>query len=125
MNEVIAESLEGIIQQVGLGILEDPLRLDAFLRDLHPDRPAEVSVVVESLFSGVVEQFLRRTPIHECKASLSARGGVTPSYADWVMHVWDKVLPDSAMLEQEHLEIGSQHWDASVEEVLGTYRDGS
>ena len=122
-NEDIAKSVQETLQKVGLGILDDPIRFEAFLRDFHPEKPAEVSVLTESLNSGSVHQFLRRVPLHECTASLSARGGIAPRYADWAMQLWADILPASAMLEQQdQIEQISKRWEGSVEEVLGQYR---
>ena len=122
-DATIGSSIQEIFQTVGLGILESPLRFEAFLRDLHPEHSAEVSVLTESLLSGTVAQFLRRVPLHECTASLSARGGIAPRYADWAMHLWADILPASAMLEQQdQMEQISNRWEGSVEEVLGQYR---
>ena len=120
----IKHSIRDLFEQVGLGILEQPLRFEAFMRDLHPQNPAEVSVLTESLLSGSVDQLLRKVPLHECIASLSARGGIAPRYADWVMNLWLDILPASAMLEQqEEQQHSSKRWEGSVEEVLGIYRN--
>ena len=125
-SDDIGQSIRDIIERIGLGILEEPLRLEAFLRDLHPEQPAEISVLIESLLSGTVEQLLNRVPIHECTASLSARGGIAPRYADWAMHLWLDILPASAIQEQqEYTKQFSKGWNGSVEDVLGKYRDNT
>ena len=116
------ETIEMLFSNVGIGILDTPLRFEAFLRDLHPNQPAEVSVLTESLLSGTVEQLMRRISVEECIASLSAKSGVAPRYADWAMRLWLDVIPASLIVEQEEKKILSERrWDGTVDEVLGRY----
>jgi len=123
-NEEIMQSIQNVFEKVGMGILEEPLRFEAFMRDLHPQNPAEISVLTESLLSGSIGQLMKKDPLHECIATLSARGGIAPRYADWVMNLWLEVLPASAMLEQqEEQQQFSTRWEGTVENVLGQYRD--
>ena len=117
-------SLQQIIAKIGIGILDEPLRLAGLLRDYHPHQPAEISVLMESVRSGSVEMLLRNVPTHECAASLSAKGGIAPRYSDWAMQLWKEILPD--FIREGHQNIQddrSQRWEGSVEEVLGPFKE--
>ena len=123
-DKSIPNTIQHLFETVGIGLLEHPLRLEAFLRDLHPDKPAEVSVLVESILSGSVEQLLRRTSRSECIATLSAKSGIAPRYSDWAMQLWSDVIPKSALLEpEEKRTVSTNIWEGSVEEILGKYRN--
>ena len=120
----IENTLQQIIARIGVGILDDPLRLAGFLRDYHPQQPAEISVLMESVRSGSVEMLLRNVPTHECAASLSAKGGIAPRYSDWAMQLWKDILPN--FIREGHQSIqedGSQRWEGSVEKVLGQFKN--
>jgi hypothetical protein len=122
-QNAIEETIEMLFTTVGVGVLDDPLRFEAFLRDLHPNQPAEVSVLTESLISGAVDQLMRRVPVQECTATLSAKSGVAPRYADWAMQLWLDVIPTSLIVEQQEKKILSERrWEGTVDEVLGRYQ---
>jgi hypothetical protein len=107
-----------------LSLLDDSLRFEAFLRDFHPDKSPEISVLTESVRSGVLFQFLQRTPIQECAASLSARSGISPRYSDWAMDLWSQIIPESAMVDPIDQAERDQGWIGTVEDVLGKYKEG-
>lgn len=116
-------SLQQIIERIGVGILDEPLRLAAFLRDYHPHQPAEVSVLMESVRSGSVDMLLRNVPTHECAASLSAKGGIAPRYSDWAMQLWKDILPEFVREGHQNIQDErSRRWEGSVETVLGQFK---
>ena len=61
MNNDVLTTLAELLSQHTLALLEQPRRLEGMLRDLHPDEPLAVSVLVEASARGVVER-LRDDP---------------------------------------------------------------
>jgi hypothetical protein len=125
----IADTLRALIEQNGLGLLGDPRRLDAFLRDLVPERPQEVFLLVEVAESGVLARLRCGLPGIDaeqrgCAEQLAAVSGVAPNLSLWAVQVWSDALPEAAWLEdqampQEERQSDGQRWEGSIEEVLG------
>ena len=98
MNEAVEETLETLLQVVGVVLLDQPRRLEGFLRDMHPDSPQEVSVLLEAVQCGVVAQLrgraarVRGAEREGLVASLTAGSGLDPSLAAWAVAVWCRIL---------------------------------
>lgn len=85
----LADTLRDLIEAQGLVLLSQPLRLEGWLRDLHPNSRAAVSVIMEGIHTDV---YLENGPISELSALLSLRSGVSPQWADFGVRLWKSVL---------------------------------
>ena len=124
MREKLVASLKLIVEETGLPILEDSLRLNAFLRDLHSDQPGAISALVEVMESGVLQQLRRlqwESELHAMADLLVSQSGITPGMADWAVQSWFQILPASARLreEKERFEKPQKGWVGSIEDILG------
>ena len=128
-NRTIAASLRNLLAEEGLSLLESPLRLDAFLRDFHPNQPREVYLMVEMIESGVLSSMRQGKPHLDAEfngfaAQLSAKSGTAPTFARWAVETWRDALPESAY-DQKETEVKKttiQRWPGSIETVLGNRR---
>ena len=89
----IDETLEELLRLIGPNLLNKPLLLEAYLRDLHPEEPAVVFALVESLRSGVVERLLSRETERDCVARLTNQSALSGKSATHCVRLWLKVLP--------------------------------
>jgi hypothetical protein len=119
----IKDILRDLFQKFGNELLERPLRLEAFLRDLHHDKPKEVSCLMEAVRSGVIDHLPTETS-RDCQVMLSQKGGLTPVSAEWAIGVWLSLWKEGVFrLEQKEQRTEEQNiWVGSVEKVLGKYR---
>lgn len=87
-----------LLRQQGMGLLEQERRLEGFLRDLHPDDPLEVSVLVEAVSRGVVARLQAsgawpQGSIREVLvAALTEGSGLGLRPAEWSVGVWCRTL---------------------------------
>ena len=52
-HQVLCDTLNQLLDVHGTGLLQQPLRLEGWLRDLHPELRAPVSVVMECLHTNL------------------------------------------------------------------------
>jgi|GEM_PF-4122839 len=124
VRQQITETLKYLLNSHGVSLLNQPLRLEGWLRDVHPDLRAPVSVVMECVHTGV---YLEKGAIGDATAMFSVRGGVSPQWSDFGVRIWRDVLKGHqlekkvlhAKGEGEMIESSRQ----TVELMLGTYRD--
>ncbi len=131
----LTSTVRGLIEEQGVGLLSQPLRLEGWLRDLHPDSRAAVSVVMEAIHTGV---YLEKGTLSDVSALLSLRSGLSPQWSDFGARLWKSVLkgydterlmpvgvvhrvgnesPTKDLLTDSVVHI------PTVEEVLGPYRN--
>lgn len=91
-------TLRTLLEQHGPTLLEHPMRLDAFLRDHHPEEPQLCFIILEVLHSGIVEK-IRQTIAHlehhheEWVQLLSASSGISPKFGHECITLWTNALP--------------------------------
>ena len=120
----ITETLKYLLTSHGVSLLNQPLRLEGWLRDVHPDLRAPVSVVLECIHTGV---YLEKGSIGDVTAMLSVRGGVSPQWSDFGVRIWREVLKGH-QLERKVLNVNSEGKMIesslqTVEMMLGPHRD--
>ena len=124
VRQKITETLKYLVNSQGVSLLNKPLRLEGWLRDVHPDLRAPVSVVMECIHTGV---YLEKGATGDVTAMLSVRSGVSPQWSDFGVRIWRDVLKGHQLEknvlnvkgEGEMIEPSRQ----TVEMMLGTYRD--
>ena len=98
MNHAVEDTLEALLQVVGLSLASQARRLEGFLRDMHPDSPREVSVLIEAVERGVVDQIrssqARMTAAERAVlvAALTEGAGLGLQSAEWAVAVWCRTL---------------------------------
>lgn len=98
MNEAVADTLAGLVAQHGAALASNERRVEGFLRDLHPDDPQEVSVLVEAVSRGVVARLLaagawpRGGDREALVAALTEESGLGLRPAEWAVAVWCRTL---------------------------------
>ena len=125
-KEHITSSLTNLLDEIGLSLLTSPLRLDAFLRDLHPDKPRETYLIIEMMESGILDKMRSGKPHLDSEfngfaAQLSAKSGTAPTFARWAVQAWRDALPESAYDHQETQPetMQTRQWSGSIDSVLG------
>ena len=124
-RENIISTLRDLIERYGIDLLESPMRLDGFLRDLHPHLPREVYLIIEMIESGVLNKMRRGKPHLDSEfngfaAQLSAKSGTAPTFARWAVQAWRDALPESAYVLEKHTPkvAQQQRWSGSIDAVL-------
>lgn len=98
MNDDVAETLRALVGEHGRGLARQERRIEGFLRDLHPDDPQEVSVLVEAVSRGVVARLLSAEawPSGGARealvAALTEESGLALRPAEWAVAVWCRTL---------------------------------
>lgn len=99
MNPTLARTLTALLRRFGPELLGNVRRLDGLLRDLHPDRPLEVSVLVEVVECGVVAELqtmeFRPRPgpeLNRLVAHLVDRSGIAAPHARLAVRTWAALL---------------------------------
>ena len=115
----VIETVSSLIEEHGISLLENPLRLEGFLKDLHPDEEREVFLICEAHFAGFVDRLCQEVQISESKRqSLAldfvARSGVAIVYASWTIQAWTEILPLWAYEKKQ-----KKRYFGTLEEVLG------
>lgn len=89
MNDPVRESLRRLTKERPK-TLGQPRLLEAWLRDLHPDRPARVAAAVEVVASGGLEVLRRAGPADvEARVQALVQGsGLSPRLAWWAVDAW-------------------------------------
>ena len=121
----IEMTLHNLLDDIGLSLLNTPQRLDGFLRDIHPNQPREVFLIVEMIESGVLSKMRSGKPHLDAEfngfaAQLSSKSGIAPTFARWAVQTWRDALPESAY-DQEGMPEAMQdsQWSGSIDAVLG------
>lgn len=99
MNPAAGEALAQALLRFGLGVLEDPRRCEALLRDLCPECRLEVNLLIAALREGIPQEWLvlsARQPVDLLTSTLSTRlvnhYAMTREAADWTVATWASVL---------------------------------
>jgi len=127
-RQELTQTLQTLLQSEGILLLEQTLRLEGWLRDLHPDLRAPVSVVMEGLHTGV---YLESGSLADASALLSARSGLSPQWSDFAVRIWKDVLKEyKDQLGHTNAGHSSDHTDVkpvslrTVDMVLASYKKG-
>lgn len=98
MNDEVLTTLAELIEAHTLALLEQPRRLSGMLRDLHPDAPLAVSVLIEARARGVVERLRDdpRAPQQPLVAMLTEGSGLALRPATWAVDGWRRLLGGAA-----------------------------
>lgn len=98
MNEAVADTLAELVSQHGAALVANERRIEGFLRDLHPEDPLEVSVLVEAVSRGVVARLRaadgwpRGSAREALVAALTEESGLGLRPAEWAVAVWCRTL---------------------------------
>ncbi|MBT3218829.1 MAG: hypothetical protein HN348_07035 [Proteobacteria bacterium] len=87
MNDAVRDTLRRLLQQ-DPKLLEQPRVVEAFLRDLHPQTPLEVAVLVEAL----LQRQLAGQSAKTWAQALSAASGVSIPFAAWAVQSIEECL---------------------------------
>lgn len=119
----VVQTVASLLEEHGMSLLDHPLRLESFLKDLHPNEEREVFLICQAHFSGFVdiirhENYRTESQKQSLALDFVARCGVAIVYAYWVIDAWGEILPHWSY-EQE-----IQKYPGTLDEVLGTQWDG-
>lgn len=115
----VIETVSSLIEEHGDSLLQNPLRLEAFLKDLHPDEERDVFLICEAHFAGFVDRLCQEVQLSESKRQRLAldfvsRCGVAIVYASWTIQAWTEILPSWAYEKKQ-----KKRYFGTLEEVLG------
>ncbi|MFT5681434.1 MAG: hypothetical protein ACI8RZ_002340 [Myxococcota bacterium] len=123
MNDEILTTLTTLLSVHGSALLDAHRRLEGLLRDMHPDEPLAVSVLVEAVECGVVVRLRAdpRSPQQPLVAMLTEGSGLALRPATWAVDTWRELLGDG--LNSDDGDRGSTastitHRPGSLEAVL-------
>jgi len=123
MSDEILTTLTTLLSVHGAVLLDEPRRLEGFLRDLHPDEPLACSVLIESMECGVVAMLRQdpRSPQQPLVAMMTEGSGLALRPATWAVNAWRALL--GARLKSEDGDRGAAtsqitHRPGSLETVL-------
>ena len=119
----MVETVSSLIEEHGVSLLENPLRLEAFLKDLHPNDEREVFLLCEAHFAGFVDRLRQEVQRNESKRQTLAldfvsRCGVAIVYASWTIQAWTEILPSWAYERKR-----KKQYFGTLDEVLGGSND--
>ena len=127
LRQDMGRTIAGLLAQCGLGLLEQPLRLEGWLRDLYPDHRAAVSVAIEGL---VTQCHLASGMAQDVSARFALRSGISPQWADFGVRLWRTALKDHKLDVERVQEVHSNlevpvvgGVTQTVESILGSFRD--
>ena len=97
MADDILTTLSQIIARRGPSVLADYRLLNAILRDLHPDAPLKISVLVELIRSDLLPTMRETTAATSSTDAalvthLKEQAGISPRHGAWAIDGWRKVL---------------------------------
>ena len=103
MSSHVLQTLAHLLGRFGPELVDDIRRVEAYLRDLHPDAPREVAVLVEALSSGVVtrlrlllaqssESSLQPSDRDDLVRHLTESSGISGRFALWAVDGWLELL---------------------------------
>ena len=107
-----------LLEEHGSALLDEPLRLESFLKDLHPQEEREVFLICQAHFAGFVDMLRQETYTTESQKQsialeLVAQCGVAIVYASWVIDAWIQILP------QWSYRKNNRKYSGTLDEVLG------
>ena len=119
----VVNTVSQLIEEHGISILENPLRMESFLKDLHPDKEREVFLLCEAHFAGFVDLLRQDKQRSESKRQRLAldfvsRCGVAIVYASWTIQAWTEILPSWAYEKEQ-----KKQYIGTLEQVLGSNDD--
>jgi hypothetical protein len=111
MNAQVLQTLSHILRLHGTSVVDDIRRLEALLRDLQPDAPLEVAILIEALSSGVVtrlqlflaqsgEGSLQPADRDDLVRHLTESSGISGRFALWAVDGWLQTLGVEASSSQ-------------------------
>ena len=97
----VVQTASSLIEEHGVSLLENPLRLEAYLKDLHPDDERDVFLICEAHFAGFVDRLRQEVQMSESKRQRLALDfvaccGVAIVFASWTIQAWTEILPSWA-----------------------------
>ncbi len=114
--QAVCATIGKLLDEQGNDLLHQPLRLEGWLRDLHPDDRAAISVVMEGLYTQLC---YAEGPLSELSATLTRRSGIAPNWADFGMRVWRTSLKGRGVSIPTPQR---QNTTQTVEQALSKYR---
>lgn len=122
----IQETITDILREFGETILQNPLRVEAFLRDLHPDQPTAISATMEMLHTGVFEEYANGASKQYCINRLRALAGLSPKAAELAVEIWKPFVQrlgsqQMGTVQQNHQHTQQRTTSPTVHEVLAQY----
>ena len=127
LRQDMGRTIAGLLEQCGLRLLEQPLRLEGWLRDLYPDHRAAVSVAIEGLLT---QCHLASGMVQDVSARFALRSGISPQWADFGVRLWRTALKDHKLDVERVQEVHSNlempvvgGVTQTVESILGSFRD--
>ena len=116
----VIEKAKNLMEEHGFALLSNPLRMEAFLKDLCPEEERDIFLLTEAHFAGFVDIIRKQNRIPEGKRQelameLVRNCGLTIVNACWAIDAWVDILPQWAF-ENEKL----QRFDGTLDEVLGS-----
>ena len=115
-QQVLCDTLNRLFDEHGTGLLQQPLRLEGWLRDLHPELRAAVSVVMECLHTNLC---YAEGSMSDVSSKLTKQSGVAPNWADFGIRVWRTILRGRGVSTPVIQQANNTQ---TVEQVLGIYR---
>ena len=120
----IEETLRELLRREGRSLLQRPLLLDAYLRDLHAGQPVLIFGLVETVKSGVVLRFLARESERDCVSRLMTHSGLSGKSATDCLRLWSEVLPRHFYGSKSGSEQPALLTAGSIVEVIAGFRSG-
>ena len=127
LRQDMARTIAELLEHCGLCLLEQPLRLEGWLRDLYPEHRAAVSVAIEGLLT---QCHLSSGMTQDVSTRLALRSGISPQWADFGVRLWRTALKDHKLDVDRVQEIHSNlevpivgGVAQTVETILGPFRD--
>lgn len=127
LRQEMEVTISELLETCGVQLLEQPLRLEGWLRDIYPEHRAAVSVVLEALQT---KCHVESGSVQDISARLALRSGLAPQWADFGVRLWRVALKGHKLDVQV---VQSIHSDAdtsvsgsvrqTVEAILGPFRD--
>lgn len=121
LQRTLVDKLNQYIDEKGVALLQDALRLEGLLRDILPEHRSAVSCVMEGLHTEIC---YATGSIQDVAALLSLRSGLTPAWADFAVRVWRIVLKNRHIHHSTEIVVSteSENHVQTVDAVLSHYR---
>lgn len=120
-QRTFVDVLNRLFNEQGEQLLQQPLKLEGWLRDLFPEHRSAVSCIMEGLHTEICYS---NESVQDAAALLSMRAGLTPSWSDFSIRVWRGVLKNRVLEHQfERTITPEQNADVhTVDSVLSQYK---
>ena len=124
MSTKLISTIHHLLDEYGLDLIGNPLRIEAFLRDLHPNEPQKIFLLLEVVHSGLISQIRQKKPrldseLEGYAAKLTAISGIVPRLAFWAIQTWANLLPEEAFVAQE--EEPEKTWQGTIADYFGSF----